>query len=101
MDSFMEIWRAVLDYCSERMNETAFNLWIAPLRPVGFENNSVTLFINDEFKRGIILEKYNSMLAESFEKIMGFDVVIYITTDENKLKENDSSSAEGGSAPSS
>ena len=100
MDSFMEIWRAVLDYCSERMNETAFNLWIAPLRPVGFENNSVTLFINDEFKRGIILEKYNSMLAESFEKIMGFDVVIYITTDENKLKENDSSSAEGGSAPS-
>ena len=28
MDSFKEIWNAVLTYCEERVTETAFNLWI-------------------------------------------------------------------------
>ncbi|MBO4339757.1 MAG: chromosomal replication initiator protein DnaA [Clostridia bacterium] len=94
MDSFMEIWREVLDYCSQKLNETAFNLWLAPLKPVSFENDMVTLFINDEFKRGIIYEKYQNLLSEAFEKKVGFDVKIYITTDESKLNENTSSPAE-------
>ena len=87
MDSFMEIWEAVLKYCSQKINETAFNLWIDPLQPIGFENDSVTLYIKDDFKRGIILDKYLSLLNDAFENVMGFNVKIYITTDENELKE--------------
>ena len=87
MDSFMEIWQAVLDFCSEKVNENAFNLWIAPLKPVNFENDSVTLYVKDEFKRGIILDKYLTLLNDAFETTMGFNVKIYITTDENELRE--------------
>ena len=83
----MEIWEAVLKYCSQKINETAFNLWIDPLQPIGFENDSVTLYIKDDFKRGIILDKYLSLLNDAFENVMGFNVKIYITTDENELKE--------------
>ncbi len=89
MDSFMEIWQAVLNFCSEKVNENAFNLWIAPLKPVSFENDSVTLYVKDEFKRGIILDKYLDMLYDAFETTMGFNVKIYITTDENELKETE------------
>ena len=31
MDSFNEIWEAVLAYCKERVTETAYNLWIKRL----------------------------------------------------------------------
>ena len=86
MDSFNEIWQAVLDYCFEKVNETAFNLWIAPLKPVNFENDSVTLYIN-EFKRSIVIDKYLPLLNDAFEYVMGFNVMIYITADENELKE--------------
>ncbi len=94
MDSFMEIWEAVLKYCSQKVNETAFNLWIDPLQPIGFENDSVTLYVKDDFKRGIILDKYLTLLNDAFENVMGFNVKIYITTDENELKERQSEASE-------
>ncbi|MBE6835672.1 MAG: chromosomal replication initiator protein DnaA [Ruminococcaceae bacterium] len=100
MDSFMEIWQVVCDYCRERINETAYNLWLSPLKPVRFENDSVTLYINDDFKRGIILDKYLPLLGDAFENTMGFNVKIYITTDENELKEIETSSQTGKSISS-
>ena len=96
----MEIWQVVCDYCRERINETAYNLWLSPLKPVRFENDSVTLYINDDFKRGIILDKYLPLLGDAFENTMGFNVKIYITTDENELKEIETSSQTGKSISS-
>ena len=81
MDSFTEIWQAVLDYCKSNLNETAFNLWIQPLKPVKFENNSVTLSIN-EFKRNVVVDIYLPLLNDAFENVLGFNVTVYVTVEE-------------------
>ena len=31
MNSFLEIWKSVQDYCKTQITEVAFNVWIAPL----------------------------------------------------------------------
>ena len=85
MDSFMKIWQSVLDYCRTKVNETVYNLWISPLKPISFENNTIKFYINDEFTRSIILEKYLPLLNDAFEQVMGFNVMIHITTDESEL----------------
>ena len=81
MDSFTEIWQAVLDYCKSNLDETAFNLWIQPLKPVKFENNSVTLSIN-EFKRNVVVDIYLPLLNDAFENVLGFNVTVYVTVEE-------------------
>ena len=43
MDTYNEIWNAVLSYCEQRVTETAFNLWIKKTEFVSFEAATITL----------------------------------------------------------
>lgn len=92
MDSFMEIWQAVLEYCKSNLNETAYGLWIKPLKPLNFDNDSVTLCIH-EFKRNIVIDKYLPLLNDAFEKVLGFNVTIYVTVEEEQPAENEETAA--------
>lgn len=76
MDSFNEIWQAVLDYCKERVSETAFNLWIKKIKFVRFENSSVTLELPSTMYMEVVIGQYDEMLRTAFEQIMGFPVSI-------------------------
>ena len=55
MDSFNEIWEAVLAYCKERVTETAYNLWIAPLKAIELRDSDVVLSLSNEFQKDIIM----------------------------------------------
>ena len=43
MESFNDIWQAVLDYFRVRVSETAYDLWIKIIKFENFENSTVTL----------------------------------------------------------
>ena len=48
MDTYNEIWNAVLSYCEQRVTETAFNLWIKKTEFVSFEAATITLRLPSE-----------------------------------------------------
>lgn len=87
MNSLMEIWNAVQEYCKENMTEIAFKVWIAIISPVDLDENTATLSVNDAFKRNIIESKYTALLTEAYNHVLGFPVDVKIITSNDVLEE--------------
>ena len=84
MESFMQVFNLVKETCHESISDVAFNLWIAPLEPVKFENGTAYLYIKSEFQKNIITDKYIKLLSNGFNQVLGFDVQIEILTEESE-----------------
>lgn len=85
MDSFNEIWAAVLDYIKSKINATAYNLWIKIVSFDGYSNNTVTLRLPKKMHVDIVTAQYGSLFEEAFEEVMGFKVnITYVCDDSNE-----------------
>ena len=73
------IWEMVKASLTDKMPQSAVNLWFGDLKVVSFDGNKVTFSIESEFKHNIILkQKYDQMIAEHFSTIIGFDVEVEV-----------------------
>ncbi len=96
MDTMGDVWKEVLAVCKNKVSDVMFNLWIAPLELIKFENDTFIFLIGTEFKKTIIMDKFSSVIKESFEEVMGFPVEIDIlvssnSTDKEKEKTKETS----------
>ncbi len=89
MDSFNDIWQAVLDYIKARVNETAYNLWIKIVSFDGFSNSTVTLRFPKQMHLDIVIPQYGSLFEEAFENVLGFKVNISYVCDDVFEDEDD------------
>ena len=84
MDSFNEIWELVQQELQNNVTEVAYNVWLRPLEFVSFKNDTVYLSIN-EFKKGIVIDKFLGIIHSTLESIFGFHVnVDFIVPEEQK-----------------
>ena len=99
MDSFNDVFEEVLKYCfrltgsdvnpSERISESGYRMWIMPLKPYKFENNTAYLLAKNEFLKTTALNTFGKTLTKAFEEVMGFPVTVEIMIsgeDENEEK---------------
>ena len=82
MDSFEELFSVVKEYCKTQMTEVAYKIWIKDIEAVSFDNDTVVLGVNSEFKKNIVTEKYKALLSKVFEQTLGFPVEIVIQVGE-------------------
>ena len=82
MDSFDDIWNAVLDYFKARISSTAYDLCIKTIKFEGFENSTVTLRLPKQMHMSIVPSQYGELFYEAFDNILGFKVVITYVTDD-------------------
>lgn len=78
MDSFKEVFSAVKEYCRERLVPATYNLFIDNIEAVSFEGDEAILAARSEFVRGIIVDRYRSLLEQGFEEVLGFPVHIKV-----------------------
>ena len=45
MDTFNDIWKEVLQICKNQVSDVMYNMWLAPLEFVKFENDTVVFLI--------------------------------------------------------
>lgn len=76
MDSFADVWKAVCALLQERVTNVIYSIWLAPIEPVRFENDTAVLMVNSDFKRNIIIEKFMPVLVQAFTDVLGFPVEI-------------------------
>lgn len=89
MDSLSEIWSCVLENIKGQISSIAFSLWLEPIKLTGLENGVVTLMVESEFKKKIILEQYAEKLEKSFFDVLGFEVSIVYTCPEDFISKTD------------
>ena len=79
MDSFREVFLAVKEYCKTRLPAATYNLFIDNMEPVSLEGtDTATLSVRSEFLRGIVMERYKTLLEDGFHEILGFPVKINV-----------------------
>ena len=88
MDSFNDIWQAVLDYCKEKIHITAYNLWIKTIEFKSFEASTVTLCFPKKMHMDVVIPQYGTLIEEAFENIMGFKVNINFICKEEPEKQS-------------
>ncbi|MDL2324096.1 chromosomal replication initiator protein DnaA [Ruminococcaceae bacterium OttesenSCG-928-A16] len=97
MDSFVEIFAAVKEYCKERVAPATYDLFIADLDPLTFENSTACIKVRSDFVKGVLEERYLVMLKDAFKSFFGFDVEIdFVVEEEEKGGESVSASLSGG-----
>ncbi len=100
MNSYSEFWEAVLNFCREKMNTIAFNMWIEPLKLIKIEAERV-IIAAPGFKIDLILSKYKNLIEDAFFNVMGFNVEIELIPFENIPKDKTEESSIDNSAFSS
>ena len=83
MKSLKDVWSSVKDYCQSQMSDVAFNVWIDVLSPVDMKEKDVFLFVKTPFQKGVIIDNYRSLLKAGFKSVLGFDVNINISTEDD------------------
>ena len=96
MNSYLEFWEPVRNYCRENMNSIAFNMWIDPLKLIKIESERAIVSAPG-FKIDLIMTKYKSLIEEAFYNTMGFDVELEIMPEENIPKESTENNSDSSS----
>lgn len=79
MDTYKDIWEAVLSYCKSKesaVSSTGYNLWLSDAEITNLKNNTVYLHLSSPLKKRIVMEQYGNLLKEAFEAVMGFKIDI-------------------------
>ena len=84
MDTYKDIWEAVLSYCKSKdsaVSSTGYNLWLSDAEITDFKNNTVYIHLSSPLKKKIVMEQYGNLLIEAFEAVMGFKIDIFYDCD--------------------
>ncbi len=84
MDSFVEIFAAVKNYCKEKVAPATYDLFFADLSPLSFENGVACVAVRSDFVRGVLLDRYMHMLGGAFHSLLGFEVEINLLVTEEE-----------------
>ncbi|MDL2219481.1 chromosomal replication initiator protein DnaA [Ruminococcaceae bacterium OttesenSCG-928-O06] len=84
MDSYIELFAAVKTFCRERVAPATYDLFIADLVPVSFENGTASIGVRSEFIKGVLEDRYLAMLQEAFAAVLGFEVTVLLVVMEEE-----------------
>lgn len=83
MESFADVFSYVKKLCSEQITDVSYNLWIKPIEPMDFENDTAILFVKEDFHKGVLNDKYMHLLKSSFKEVMGYDIDVKILSEKD------------------
>ncbi|MDD4772101.1 MAG: chromosomal replication initiator protein DnaA [Eubacteriales bacterium] len=83
MQSYIDIWRRVMEELGKSLSQTQIGLWFEDMTIKELTDSDVYLVNKSDFKRDIIEKKYKTKLAETLEEILGFAVEIHIISKEH------------------
>lgn len=78
-----EIWSMVKESLSKKISTPVVNLWFGNSSILSYQNDTVTIGVESEFKKERICEKYIPLVEDVFEEIMGFHVTVNIRANVN------------------
>lgn len=87
METYNDIWLAVLEFCRPEISKTGYDMWLKNnendyIKLSKFENNTVFLNISGEMRMNIVKGHYGELIKRAFENVMGFPVEVEYILDE-------------------
>ena len=90
MDSFADVWALIKEVMKKQVTEVAYNVWLEPLEFIEFKEDTLVLGIS-EFKKKIIVAKFNELIEKSCEDVLGFRVNVQYRSPAGEQQEEEKS----------
>lgn len=84
--SIEDIWVFVCEECKKIITQTAFDCFFSDLKPLSFENGEFVVSCRDEYTCGIIEQNYTNLLKDALKTVMGIDINVRITYEDEEEK---------------
>lgn len=84
-----KIWEDVKAELVETISPSAYEPWILPLEPIGFENDEFSVLSGHAFAITVIRKNHYQQIIDAFQKVLGKEIQFKIVFDEElstKLK---------------
>ncbi len=90
-DDISNVWELVRDSFHDRFSSETINLWFGKMQVYSFKGRELTMSVQSQYKRDIIMSEFLDDMKNRFANILGFDVDIIILVDDpydekNRLK---------------
>ena len=97
MNSYQELWDAVLKILSSDLTPTAIQTWFSDCRPVDWTGGKLVLSVKNEFTRKIIEQRFSEKIKAALRELFSEDVdVLLLAGDEEVLNYNETKSGGDG-----
>ncbi len=83
MDSTMEMFELIKDYCRQQMPAGPYSLWIKDIVCEKFDHTGAVLAVPTDFRKQIVEAKYFDFLSSAFKEVLGFPVELTIVSEES------------------
>ncbi len=92
-----EIWNETLNLIKDELTEVSFNTWLKSITPISADEKTFTLYVPEDFTKGIIETRYSSLIKNALSQTTGkeYNIRFTITKNEEKLPEQDTFQNEG------
>ena len=80
MNSITDVWNSVLDILRQSVTETAMNTWFADCAPVELRDGRLTVCVPNDFKRGIINERFAESIRGALRELFSGNFELQILT---------------------
>ncbi|MBR6408147.1 MAG: chromosomal replication initiator protein DnaA [Clostridia bacterium] len=84
MNSFIDAWEQVAQYCQRNLTETAYSAFVKGLTPVDLVDNVATFSVRTQFQKEIIENHYLTLITAGFKEVFGFVPVFNIVAREEQ-----------------
>ncbi|MEG2204494.1 MAG: DnaA/Hda family protein, partial [Oscillospiraceae bacterium] len=82
MDSRLEMFGLVKEYCRQQMPASPFSLWIKDITCEALTHDSATLMVKTDLRKMIIEARYLDLIENAFQEVLGFPVKLTLTSEE-------------------
>ncbi len=80
-DDLSALWEAVKDAMQEKLPRTSIDLWFACFTLTDYDGTTATIVTDNEFKHGIVRDRYASDVSRAFEVVTGYPVEMKVLLD--------------------
>ena len=89
MNSLDDIWQSVLEKLGEDLSPTALTTWFSDCRPIELGERQLVLQTSTDFKRNIILQRFETQIKNSLSDLFAcdFDIVLLVGDEVDTYKE--------------
>ena len=98
LDNIKDMWNAVKGELRTVLADTVIVTWIDSLEPVALNGNAFQLKTSTEFKKGVILSRFEKPIKEAFAKVMGFETELEIIVESEEDRHGNSDGGAGETA---
>lgn len=82
------IWNRALELLKNELTEISFSTWIKTIEPVSMSNNAINLGVPAEFNKGIIDQRYSTLIKNAVKQVTAreYTINIVIPSQETETK---------------